>query len=1605
MGEKRKRIIKKVLLCALAGLIGFVLLAFVAIYIPPVQTAIKNFVLERVKTTSGLDITAGQFRLRFPLSLSLAEVNVVQANGDTMATVGALTTEVKVIPLLRGKIDIVSAQLTDASYRLGTNDSAMMLRVKIRSLTLDRSSYDLSNDAIDINRAALDGADVILSFNDSVPSPPADTTKSESLPLTIIAKNIDITNVAYRMSMLPTIDSLGAYIPSATLRSAIVDMQSRKIAAESIAVDSVTATYLTPNTADTTPSTATAPLSQDSIDTPLSDLWTITADKITLTANSATYATKGAEPQSGLDMSYLQANNVTIEVDSFRNRGVEITVPLRNLSATERCGVDIHASGLFQMDSTSLSATGFTITTGFSTLDFNALMGMGDLTMNPALPLRLAAQGTLSPVDIKKTFPALTAIVTSLPPASDINLHADINGTSGLMDINTISAKIPGIAAIELNGSIANTFDFNRMDGTVNINGTFSNINSIKPSILEAQLAKQLQLPPMSLRGTVNYNPGKVDGNVKMLSSGGDIALDGSWTQLAKGYNVELAVDSFPVNSFMPALGVGIITAEASLRGHGYDLLSPATNIEASFIINSIDYLDKTYTDATANVILTDSHATGIITSNNPDAELGIDFIADLSPDSITWNIDGDITNLDLLAMKLSTSTLNGSLAIKSTGTYTIKSNSINANATLKNTDFNIEGKRLYANSIDLLFKSDSTIITTISTGDLKGHLFAQCPLDTFIERLTNTLTLTDTLIARKNADVEALQKALPIVDMEVNAGSKNIVSDYLAMDGMAFSNAHLWFKSDSLISLSTNITRFTTATSKIDTITFGAAQHGKFLAFKGAINNRPGTFDNFAHVNLTGFLANDKLGVLLSQRNIKNERGFMLGLSLALTDSLATVRFVPYSPTIGYKQWTLNHDNFISYNFYNKHIDANLSLNSGQSYIKIFTDHAQNGLGQEDVVVQLSKINIEEWLSISPFAPPIKGDIGADMRIHWDETQLNGKGFVGLTDFYYGRDRVGSFNIDLDVNTTAAGVLKADAALMIDSVKVITATGALNDSTASNPFLLDFSMIRFPLRILNPFMPPHYARMRGMLNGRMDITGSLTSPVFNGFLDFDSTSVNVEMLGTEFKFSETEIPVENSIVSFNDFAITASNSNPLTVNGTVNMTDINDPRIDLALKASNMQIVNSSRPRKADVYGKAFVDVDATVRGNMNFIDVDTRLSLLAGTNVTYIFTTSQSTLASQSTGDMVKFVQFGDTTAVQIADSIADKTLAMNLNAELNIRQGSTINVDLSTDGKNKVSIAGQGDLDFSLSPFSDSRLTGRFNINSGFVRYTPPMMSEKLFNFQDGSFIAFNGNMMNPILNIHAVDKLKSNVTQSGQNSRLIDFEVSLAVTNTLQNMNVAFDLSTKDDITVQNELAAMSPDQRANQAMNLLLYNVYSGPGTKASSNLSGNPLYAFLESRINSWAASNIRGVDISFGIDQYDKTTDGATSQTTSYSYRVSKTLFNDRFKIIVGGNYSTDANTDENFSQNLINDIAFEYMLNRSGSMYVRIFRHTGYESILEGEITQTGVGFVLRRKINSIKDLFRWAGRLKRSITGQNKKTDTTAIISTPKEDEKGN
>lgn len=1554
-----------------------VLLAPVLLYIPFVQNAVKDFALRQVAKSTGMVIGLDHFRLSWPLRIQAEGLLIVPAPGDTMVTARDIRLQVEPLPLIM--LDIrAHGDMKGVRYRMGTPDSLMYIDCLVDKFDLDPSGYNLRTGRITVSRASLDGADMTLLINgtDTTATPPDSASQSDML---ITADRLVLRNVRYRMSMMPVIDSLGVEVPLAELSHGRVDMLRREIHARSLSIDSVSAAYLTPSLAYLHEHPAT-PSVEDSTASADSTMWTITGESVTLTARHALYATRDAAPQPGFDPSYIEGHSIAIAIDSLYNRGASIRVPLRRFEAVERCGLKLDAAGLFDMDSTRMLARGFHIATLHSSVDFDALMGMGDMASDPTLPVDLSANAAIGLPDIIMAMPAMAPALASIPRERNLQIEADMHGTTGNLDVERIKATMRGAFDMDMKGRVISAFDPDRLSGDIDISGRIIQPSVIKPIVLPGQLARTYNIPPLTLDGEVEMRAGDYTGSLQAVTGAGRLALDGTWRGHGPAYSLDLALDSFPVAAFAPALGIGPVTAHVTADGYGLDFMKRATTLQSTVDLNSVIYQGATYNDIRMEATLDSGIVNAGIISLNHDADFNLELSGDIAADTMDVSWNGEIRNLNLQALHLTDSLMGGRLDIGGNARVNLQHKYYDARMSLTDLNWDLNGTTLRTPRADMaMMASDTTFSATVTNGDLSARMLADCSLDTLLTRLSGASSLISGQIEHRRFYVDSIQQALPRIAVDIeSSGPNSLLGSYLGASDITVRRAALHMLNDSLITMRASATGISTKTMRIDTVTLNAFQHGPYLLFTAQMDNAPGTFDDFAYVKVNGFVGDNSLAASVSQKNISGDTGYRIGANLTMTDSLMTLRMMPLNPVIGYKNWTLNSDNLISYNPQTRHLHANLDLSSGDSHLRLVTlHHDDQSAEQEAVSLSASGIELSDWMQLSPFAPPVGGIAGADLLFNWNSAtkSLEGEGNVTLDNLTYGDERVGSFNLGVELSTSTTGVIHASTSLMIDSVKVITAVGSLNDSTKTNPFNLDFSMIHLPLRIVNPFLPPGMATVDGMLNGRMDITGTLAAPVFNGYLDFDTTGVKVNMIGTRLKFSENPIPVDSNIVKFENFTITGCNANPLTINGTVDMHSLTDPKIDLRLKAADMMIVDSRRGSGADIYGRGNINLNATVRGNMRFMAVNTSLDLLSGSNLTYVMSSAGSDIKNlqQGSDDMVHFVSFADTIAMEQADTIAATGMAMMLEAKLGIQQGTTLNVDISPNGSDRAQIQGQGNLTFTMPPYGDMRLTGRFNINGGFVRYTPPLMSEKMFNFRDGSYVAFNGDVMNPQLNIHAYDEVRANVTQEGQNSRLINFIVGLSVTNTLENMNVAFDLSTNDDITVQNELQAMSAEQRANQAMNMLLYNVYTGPNTKASANLSGNPLFSFLTSKLNSWAANNIKGVDISFGIDQYERTFDGSTSTATSYSYKVSKTLWNDRIKIIIGGNYSTDANTDENFSQNLINDISFEYMLNRAGSMYVRLFRHVGYESILEGEVTQTGVGFVYRRKLQSLRDLLR--------------------------------
>ena len=1570
MGDKKRHKILKATLWTLLSVFLLLLGTISFLYTSVAQDFLKDAIVKKLNKSPDMKVEIGEFRLSFPADINICGLSMVERGNDTLIAASQFTAEVKLLPLLSGNVEIDKTCLRGARYRIGTPDSAMYLVANIDRFDLSKGLVDLSASNVNLDNAIWDGGSLEMVLKNDTVSTPADTA---SIPWKINARQIELRNVAYRLSMMPTIDSLDTHFNDALLSDISVDLSEQSVSVGMISGQSLDILYLTPDTtylANHPELFYEPPVNEDVVASPV---WTIFVDTIDFTHSRALYAMKGVTPVNGLDFNYIEIDSLDLKIASFYNAGAVTRIPISLLSGRERSGVNLTGSGVVSVDSAAFKLSDFELATPVTKLGLEILMGTAAIEER-LLPMALKCDGDIGISDISRLFPNYSPILNGLPSNDKAKVSVDISGVMGDFDIAELALELEHRLMISASGRLMNLTDVNSLEGNIDIVGTIGDAGFLTSQLLDVETADFVNVPPMTLSGTVNMKNDNIGGTLSAVTDGGRLAMGADWKSRNDTYSLEVKTDSFPINAFLPLLEIGKITGTLNVVGSGFDMMSPVTTMTASAQIPEIEYGGYNYNNLNVWATLAGGHADVGIISSNEDVDLDVTATGYLAEDSMSWLVEGDIRYLDLRAINMSDVKSKGLLAFKVDANLSNEFRNMNILAVIDEVDWEMEGSAFVASDINLDFETcDSLTVAQLINDDLSVKFNSPMSLDSLLFAVDNTMIEIDRQMRLLRLDVDTLQQIIPVFNFAVNAGNNNMISDYMAVDDISFDSFDLMLANNSKLQLNGSASKFKTGTITLDDIKVDVSQQGRFLVYQADVNNEPGTFDDFASISANGYLSGDKVSLFLNQNNIAGEIGYKIGLVASVTDSIITSKFVPNKARVAYKNWTINDDNYIRYNMTNGHFDANLDMRSAESVLQLFTEHTEGSEHQEDLLLKIENFKLADWMSFNPYAPPMSGLISADMRLRYGDGSYNGSGNISVDELYYGKERVGTFDAEVDLTTDVSGALRASAALMVDGVKTMTLSGNLNDTTSVNPFMLDFSMIHFPLRVLNPFMPQDMAQLSGTLNGQMDISGDASAPILNGSLDFDSAFVKIPMIGTSLGISEVKIPVENSKVMFNDFAVTGVNKNSLAINGFVDIADMTAPGIDLTMTAHNMQIIGSEKAKRTDVYGKAFIDLDAKLKGSTDFLDVDATLNLLSGSNLTYIMPDATTLLTAQEEG-MVRFVEFADTVAMSDSTKVSESEMLIDLNAKLIISDGTTINVDLSTDGHNRVQLQGNGQFTYTMNPMADSRFTGRYTINKGFVRYTPPLMSEKHFVFKEGSYVAFTGDILNPTLSLYAVDNMRANVTREGQNSRLVNFDVSLAVTNTLSHMDVTFDLSTPDDITVANELSTMSAEQRANQAMNLLLYNVYTGPGTKANADLSGNPLYSFLESKVNTWAANNIKFVDVSFGIDQYNSTTDGATSKTTSYSYRVSKTLFNDRFKIVVGGNYSTDADAEENFAQNLFNDISFEYMLNRSGSMYIKLFRHVGFESILEGEVTQTGVGFVYKRKIHSLKDLFRF-------------------------------
>lgn len=1538
-------------------LLAIFLLLFLVVflvYLPPVQHFLKKKAVGYVAEHYGLALDVGYFRLGFPADLVLEDVYCGTSSADTLVVVKALHLQVGLGRVFRKQLAVNDFTLKGAKFAISDDSAGMRLRADVGELNLLARQVNWQTREVVAEYVRLDEGKVCLvSGKETQP----DTGRTTPLDWTFKVERIDLRQIDYQMNA-ETLPCLKAGLYRGSLVHGTVSLKNQAVDVDSVSLSGGNCELCLAASSPDKPERKTESGTVPALP------WTIRAGSLQLD-NSAFRMGNEREKTAELVLS-----GIGIRVDSVYNQGTIVKAQLKDLRAVQQDGVTVTAmqAGI-GLDSADTWLEGGYLRTLNSWLRLEVHTNAGLQHLMEREPLAVRLTGQIGMADILPYYPDIPRQIRN--GKIDVNTTLAISGKR--IQIGQLILNMPGRFKLTGSGSLSAYRQPEKIRGSVVIRGEMPDITFaqgfLKDSAIVVPRHMDMLLKLKAERGTL-------DGLARICNGPGCLTLDATYQVKQQRYDGELTLNQFPLNHFLPADSLGTLSATARFSGQHFDWRRAKAEIFTH--IRHFQYRNHDYQEITLNAAVDQMQLKGTLASEDPQAPMDLIFKGDSIGQEYTLSLSGRMGKVDVQALHFTEEPLvvQTDLDVRATlaepENYTLKLHL----DSLKMWDAN-----KYYTLGDLTVAGESNAKETkldLLSGDLQLHFRTDTALSVFIGNIGKVAGVVQQQIEERNVNMELLREDLPPFSLKITGAQDNAIIRFLKTRNIGFRQLMIDIASRKRngirVGIVANAAYF--GTLRLDSVQLGTWQTGKSLMYSLSAGSSSEAWKGLFNINLTGRMQGDRFRTELRQKDIQGKIGFDLGINTVIGDSSMIVSLFPMNPILGYSRWIVNPGNQVVIGPHGK-IRADLRMAYKDKQINIQSLEKE---GEHDrLKVEIAGIDLNRLSQMVPFMPGLSGVLNTDLLLRSERNGMGVDGSVQVAELEYEKQRIGTVDLGLRY---VAGNRFADHAvhfeLKIDSIRRAIAEGAFSASGAGRAMKVDIDIPSFPLYVINAFVPDEVIKLSGELAGEMHLRGTWDTPLLNGNLAFHDGRAEVVMLGTVFRLDSVPIAIKDGRIAFRKYRFIAPNNSDMTLNGDIALTPFDRMNMNLSLDAGNFELVNVKKNETSFIYGKAYADIHVRLAGAFSDLKASGGANLLNRTDITYILRSSDPALVDK-TADFVRFVSFRDSTLDE-KDMLTNRVNPGSFVLRMLVEIGDQVKlgVDLSDDGSDHISIQGGGNLVLDMNPESGMTLSGKYILTGGSVIYNVPIVGKKEFNIRNGSFVEWTGNVMNPALNISASSQVKANV-EDGEDTRQVVFEAIIRIQNTLNRPDITFDLSAPSDMVIQNQLATFSAEERTRQALNLLIYNTYTAPGaakSNGSANIANNAIYSFVENELNKYT----RKAGLTVGFDSHN-TEENVTR--TDVTYQFSRQLFNDRVRVKIGGRISTDNNEGQggnNLQDNLVDDISIEYVLTKKRNLYVKVFRHSNYESVLDGEVTQTGAGIVWRKNFRKFKDLFKNKNREER-------------------------
>ena len=1219
--------------------------------------------------------------------------------------------------------------------------------------------------------------------------------------------------------------------------------------------------------------------------------------------------------------------------------------------------------------------------------------------------------------DILNLVPTLrnTAPFNKYPNAT-LNVNAFVRGT--VNDLAIQNLKVSGLDNLRVlaSGKIKNAMNPEQLYYDLNVAELSTASKTIYNLVPKNTIPNNITLPSfITIRGTAKGTTQIFDTNLRLTSTLGNAAVIAKADIRRKNretFDVKANLQSLQIGKIIQNKDLGSITAQINAKGQGFDPKIMTANLSGD--VQSATYNGYTYQNMNLKGKINRGAYDIDLNSKDPNANLHL-AASGVFNDNPTVKVNGNINKLDLNKLGFYSSPM--IIAGGIDGDFkNLDPDNLNGYLTLK--DFAIsDTKEVYPIqeiSLNAVSTADSTLIkfnSQIADVELNGKY-----------------KLTQIFGALSQTVNQYYQFQKPGKTQKIDAGqfftlNASIKDDDLIRkfvpDLKSFETINITgnYNADSqIIELDAKIPQVLYGTNSLENTSLKITNQNQALQYDLSVAALKSESFALNKVNINGDVANNIINYNITTKDDKDETQFLIAGNAKSMNDITEISLNPNGLKLNYMDWTVAENNKIQI-FSQGIVADNFRLSNSGAEISL---QSESSSPTSPLNVSLKDFKIETITEIIKKDSLLaKGTINGTAQLRDLTKNMTFTSDIDVTDLFVFGNPVG--NLDIKVNNQSANLLNADIALSGNNndVKILG-----NYNTSSSSFDLDLDMNQLQMKTLQGFTMNAITNTEGYLSGDLKITGTTAAPRILGDVKMNNVGLMIAKTGSDFRNINDKIDFTNRGIEFDNFKINDKDGNSLKIDGQVLTQTYRDFAFNLDVNAKDFKVVNSEKSNDALMYGILAIDAALQVRGNLDLPKVDGRLAVSETTDFTFVL--PQSSPSLQERDGIVEFIdqdQIALNKTIK-ADSIDAQSPIKGMDVNVNIELSKEAKMSIIIDKANGdfVKLQGEADLTGGIDPSGKTTLVGVYQVEKGSYEMSVSVLKRK-FDIQKGSTITWTGEPTTANLDITAIyktqtapiDLVEQQVDQINLNQykQRIPFNTLLILKGELLKPQISFDITTDEKNnavssevtqTIDAKLAQLrqDPNEMNKQVFALLLLNRFIGENPFESNSgvsaetMARQSVSKILSQQINNLASDLIKGVDLNFDLESTEDYSTGQQNTRTDLNVDISKKLLNDRLKVSVGSNFGVEGEARQNENTtNIAGDVTIDYALSKDGRYTLRAYRKNEYQVALQGQIVETGLGFVITLDYDKFRDIFR-KSRNNRNREGiQNKRNKDKEVV----------